>query len=186
MSDRARLDWSEARARLAAAGERLAKTPEALDRILRERAARLARPPETAAGESRSDMLVIVRVGVERFAIPLSAVTEVVRNPQCAAIPLAPPVVAGVLQVRGEVVPVVQLSRVVSLPDPAPKTALTALLARRGARRAALLVEAVEDIRPADPNERRAAPPGKPHVMWMTGDLIPVLDPDRIFPEEMA
>jgi chemotaxis signal transduction protein len=190
MTNGSRLDWEGARARLARvqtaldrAGER---SPGERERLLLERAVRLGRRPETPGDESRLETLLIVGLGAERFAIPLSAIAEVLRNPDVVPAPLAPPSLAGVIPFRGEIRPVFHLSRAVNLPDLAPGDARFVLMARARGREAGLLVERVEDIRPAAGAARRPAPPGMPHVLWLTADLIPVLDPDRIFPEEMA
>jgi chemotaxis signal transduction protein len=188
MSGGSRVNWAEARAKVErireqveTAGER---SPEERERILRQRAERLAQP----AAEPREDSgtaLVIVAVGAERFAIPLEGALEVIRNPRCAPVPLAPPALAGVIQVRSEIRPVFHLSRAVNLPDASGDDAVV-LLVRRGQFEAGLRVDRIEDIRPDPGAGRRPAPAGMPHVLWMTADLIPVLDPDRIFPEEMS
>jgi hypothetical protein len=80
---------------------------------------------------------------------------------------------------------VFHVSRALDVPAPGPGGAGAVLLARSGEREAGLLVDRVEDVRPAAGAERRPAPGGMPHILWMTPDLIPVLDPARIFPEEM-
>lgn len=49
--------------------------------------------------------------GGERLAIAASKVSEVVRSPRLARLPLSPPALAGVVSLRGQVIPVIALSR---------------------------------------------------------------------------
>lgn len=189
MRNGSRLDWAEARARVDRVGDELARggtrSGADRDRVLRDRAARLARPAKPLVDDPRGEMLIVVRLGAERFAFPISGAVEVIRDPRCSPVPLAPPALAGVLQVRGEIRPVFHLSRAVNLPDPDASSRVVLLL-RRGGREAGLLVDGVEDTRPVPVDGRRPAPAGMPHILWLTPDLVPVLDPDHIFPEEMA
>lgn len=189
MSGSTTFDWNAARdkiAKLRLGLERGGERPPAeRAQILRKRAQRLARPPQSAAEENREEALIVVGAGAERFAIPLAGVVEVVRHPRCASVPFASPAVAGVIQLRGEIRPVFHLTWAVQLPALLEGAPAVVLLLRRGAGEAGLLVERVEDIR-TDGVGRKPAPAGSPHILWLTADLIPVLDPDRIFPEEMA
>lgn len=69
------------------------------------------RPPEPA---SRSDdlagmQLVVIRVGEELLAFKLDRVSEIVRIPRLAHMPLTPPSLLGLANLRGVVLPVVSL-----------------------------------------------------------------------------
>jgi purine-binding chemotaxis protein CheW len=178
------LDWAGARARMERLRKALGRSPEQREKILRERAARLAQRVESP-DSSRTETLMIVAVGGRRFALPMHAVAEVTRHVRCAVVPLAPPEVAGIIEVRGEIRPVFRLSRVVSLPHLPDGAGTAVLLVLRSGRQAGILVDRVEDIRQVAQADRQAAPPGMPHALWLTRDLIPALDPYRIFPEEM-
>lgn len=50
---------------------------------------------------------MVVRLGETRVALPIEAVGEVMPVPELSRVPMAPPWVAGIVNVRGEVVPVV-------------------------------------------------------------------------------
>jgi len=52
-----------------------------------------------------------VQVGDERFALPVSDVAEVIRPPAVTRVPLGPPSLLGVANMRGAVMPVVSLHR---------------------------------------------------------------------------
>src|SRR5574337_329236 len=51
------------------------------------------------------------RVGRECFAIPIALVQEIVRVPEITAVPRAPEFVEGVINLRGRILPVVDLRK---------------------------------------------------------------------------
>jgi purine-binding chemotaxis protein CheW len=60
---------------------------------------------------SEEERCVIVRVGEERYAFPIRQVREVVGAPSLTFVPRCPHHVAGVMNLRGQVLPVVDLRR---------------------------------------------------------------------------
>jgi purine-binding chemotaxis protein CheW len=170
---RSNIDWPAAYAALresqrlveqaqVRAGERL--------RIQRERARLLAQKP--AATVSARIEIVIFRVGPERFALPLSDVAEVVAHPAIAPVPGAPPEIAGVLQVRGEIRPVFALARLFGI-EPAEADAV--LLVRHNGSEAGLATGEVEDIAELREEDRAATAPEDPRIRQVTSGLIQVL-----------
>lgn len=95
---------------------------------------------------------VVFRVEPGWYALPLASVREVVPMTEALAltkVPRAPRALHGVVNLRGRVVPVVQLWAV--LDAPAPQAVPTQLLLLdRGRRELALLVTAVEGIESLD------------------------------------
>jgi purine-binding chemotaxis protein CheW len=55
--------------------------------------------------------IVGFRIGQEMFALPIAVVHEIVRLPEIAAIPHAPDHVEGVMNLRGRIVPVIDLRK---------------------------------------------------------------------------
>jgi purine-binding chemotaxis protein CheW len=55
--------------------------------------------------------IVGFRVGQETFGLPISLVQEIVRPPEIANVPHAPNYVEGVMNLRGRIVPVIDLRR---------------------------------------------------------------------------
>jgi purine-binding chemotaxis protein CheW len=51
------------------------------------------------------------RVGQQSYALPISTVREIVRPPVIAVVPQAPPHIAGVMNLRGRILPVVDLRK---------------------------------------------------------------------------
>ena len=61
--------------------------------------------------------LVGFRVGRETFGVPIAMVREIVRVPEITAVPNAPDHVEGVINLRGKIVPVVDLRRRFGQPE---------------------------------------------------------------------
>ena len=60
---------------------------------------------------------LLLPLGVDLYALPLQRVREVLPLPRVATLPTSPPSVLGVFNLRGEVVPVLDTSRVLGV-DP--------------------------------------------------------------------
>ncbi len=81
-----------------------------------------------------------------RFALPLSDVDELVRACALQLLPTAPPPVSGALNLRGEIVPVLELRKRFELEHKRLEPSDYFVLARRGTRRVALTVDNVLGI----------------------------------------
>ena len=186
MSGNARLNWAAARERLLRVQQAIEQTSshssERRDQIYRERAALLARPV-SHRDESERKWIMVVRIGAARYGISLPEISEVIGGSTCARVPGAPPEVAGLIQVRGEVRPVLNAGRLLSVPDDDSGDSKIILLLRRGPREIGLQVDEVEDIRTVSEDERKPPFHGAAHARWMTDDLVTVLDTDSMFKE---
>lgn len=101
--------------RARAAGEKgVAPDPR---EVLRERARALAAAPRTS--EEEGDRLPVIEfcIGRERFAIESRWVKEVFVLPRLVRVPCAPPFVAGVVNLRGAILSVVDLRKVLGLAE---------------------------------------------------------------------
>lgn len=187
MKGRAKIDWQEVRARLerhrGALERALVPGPERIAAVYRDRAAKLARPPAPkGSGGGDRPMLLFALAGA-RYGIELSRVSEILAHPFCAPAPGAPPQVAGVVQVRGEIRPVWELSRLLGLAD--LTDAGFVLLLRVGARELGLRVGTVEGIRAVRTDELVPAQPDSAAAKWITPDLVTILDPDKLWEEDL-
>ena len=125
---------------------------------------------------------VIFRVEKERYGLPLAAVKEVVVPPErFTRVPRAPAAVAGVMNLRGRVVTVVELRQLLGLPDGSTPPGRVVLL-ERGRKDLGLLVTDVEGIEAV---ERVTTAPGKAiaavrGVARLKGLAVTVLDPEGL------
>jgi purine-binding chemotaxis protein CheW len=68
-------------------------------------------PPEFGAGQAgRADKYLTVSLGDDRFGIPVSRVKEIIECGQIVSLPMAPEAVRGTINLRGKVVPVIDLA----------------------------------------------------------------------------
>jgi len=114
------IDWPNAYARLEETRRTLdaarEHTPEEVGRILRERAKALAKPlAEPAPHGGMLELLAFSLVG-ERYAIEAASVLEVMLLRDLTPVPCTPPVILGVVNHRGRIIPIIDLRRLLDLP----------------------------------------------------------------------
>lgn len=97
-------------------------------------------------------LAVTFRLDDQRYALPLAAVTQVVRLPDLVVVAGAPPTVCGLLNLRGAFLPVLAGRRLVGAPDSCSLESCVLLVAVDGRAALGLLVDEVEAVRqfPAD------------------------------------
>jgi purine-binding chemotaxis protein CheW len=177
------IDWEAARARLEQIRSQLERTttPAAKrERVFRQRAEMLAGSPVAARSTRLGAAIMVFRLGDQGYAVPLTQVSEVLTGIPLAPVPGAPPQVAGVIQVRGEIRPVFDLGTMLGLPGDSSSGMNTVVLCRYHGREAGVRVTAVEDVRTIAAQDRRPPPDSVLHVQWMTADLVAVLDMESL------
>src|SRR5262249_57266911 len=90
--------------------------------------------------------LLTFEIGHERFGIPLAAVREIVRAVSIARLPNAPPVVEGVINVRGSVVAAFDIRARFNLPPKALEPSDHLIIAFAARRLVAIRVDRVTDL----------------------------------------
>ncbi len=131
---------------------------------------------------------VTFRLGAQLFAADIEVVERILRCEAVRAIPEMPPWMEGVIDHSGAVVPVIDLRRRFNMdaPPPGPQTRL--MICTTGAAQAALVVDAVLDVRAVPRDEIVTAPPifrglGGEYLKGLTrrmGELVVILDFDRV------
>jgi purine-binding chemotaxis protein CheW len=146
---------------------------------------------KTAASRSRSDYsknLVGFTVGTVRYAIDIGAVSEIVNPMGSVELPHAPEVVVGVVEHRGEVVPVVDLRRRFGLPPRDVDRRTKWVLVRTTSGTVGLVVDSVTEVFGAGEDSKRGVPMlgrgddvrGLSSVHKVDGELIFVVDVERV------
>lgn len=90
--------------------------------------------------------VVVFTMDERRYGLPLSAVEGVVRMVDVTPLPQAPAIVLGVVNVRGRVIPVLDLRRRFRLPERGFALSDQLLIARTAARAVALVADAVAGV----------------------------------------
>lgn len=110
-------------------------------------------PEHQAAAEGQ---FVSFELAGEKFAVPMGPVQEIIRLPEVARLPLAPPALLGLSNLRGRVLPLLSLRRLVGLPDLAENDAARALVIHCG-QALGFLVDRVLSVLHVEPGELQPA-----------------------------
>jgi purine-binding chemotaxis protein CheW len=97
--------------------------------------------------------LLVFDLGRQRFGIVLAAVSEVVRAVALARLPKAPAVVEGIINLRGTIVPVLDIRARFRLPAKTIEISDHLVVARAGPRIVAIRADRVVDVLAVDPND---------------------------------
>ncbi|MCJ8520881.1 purine-binding chemotaxis protein CheW [Pseudorhizobium tarimense] len=90
--------------------------------------------------------LIAFRIGDQEFCVNIMSVREIRGWTQATPLPHAPPYVLGVINLRGAVLPIVDLSARLGMKDSEPTARHVIIVAQVNTRVVGLLVEAVSDI----------------------------------------
>jgi purine-binding chemotaxis protein CheW len=105
------------------------------------------REPEAPERAKDSDIqFVVCVVANERYAIEVGHVREIIRLPAITALPGADRAFGGVINLRGRVVPVMDLRRQFGLPEAAPTRLARIVVAETAGAHIGLVVDAVEEV----------------------------------------
>jgi len=89
---------------------------------------------------------VVFKVGSAEYAMPAGQVLQMESYSGATTVPGAPPYVLGIVQVRGRVVPVINLRARFGLPDVAPTLDSRIVVGQDGERPVALLVDSAREV----------------------------------------
>jgi purine-binding chemotaxis protein CheW len=110
----------------------------------------------TAAGAPPERRACLFALAGSRFAVDVRSAREVVLFDEVTAVPRAPRHLVGVANLRGTVMPIVDVRALLGLPDAGPARSVRTLVVRDGALQAAVVVDTVlglepfEEVLPAD------------------------------------
>lgn len=123
---------------------------------------------ETATRETRHEgsgtnhalvQYVSFRVGQQLLGVPVAAVQEVLNPQKIARTPLARAEVAGLLNLRGQIVTAVNLRKRLQLPDAENPEELMNVVLRHEGESFSLLVDRVGDVISVSPDTLTSVPP---------------------------
>ena len=143
------------------------------------------RPAEDSATEHQ--FLTLMLAG-QLCGIPVLSVRDVLADQAIARIPLAPPDVAGSLNLRGRIVTAIDLRRRLCLPPAAADAKRMSVVTEQGGELYAFLVDQVAEVMNLPASAFEASPPTLPAewaehcqgVYRLEGRLLVVLDVARL------
>ncbi len=140
------------------------------------------------AGEAKEGVFVTLTVAEQLCGVAVETVRDILGEQAITRIPLAPPEIAGSLNLRGRIVTAIDLRRRLGLPDAPASMPRMSVVAEQGAELYALLVDQVSEVLslPAETFERNP-PTLPPHwaayslgVHRLEDRLMVVLDVGRV------
>ncbi len=110
--------------------------------------------------------VVGLRIGRETFGIPIGMVREIVRVPEITSVPNAPDYIEGVINLRGRIVPVVDLRKRFREVVAAPNKKNRIVVVELDGRPIGLIVNSASEVLKIPPSEIE-----EPHNVFKEGEL---------------
>jgi len=135
---------------------------------------------------------VLMTVDGQTYALPLTVVDRILRMVEITPLPGAPGIVEGVIDIQGEVVPVVSIRRRLGLTHRPPEISDSLVVAHARNRRLAVIAESVLDVVERSGGDRVSTSDiarGTPYIegLLKTDDgLVLIQDLDKFFSFEEA
>ena len=135
------------------------------------------------------NLYLTVKIGVQPFGIPVLCVHDVLAAQKVTRVPLAPPEIAGALNLRGRIVTVIDVPKKLGLPDRGDSDPGMYVVIEHQGELYSLMVDNVGEVMspPAQSFEQNPAnmEPGwrdvSKGVYRLDGELLVLLDIDRFF-----
>jgi purine-binding chemotaxis protein CheW len=183
------IDWSTVYRRLEAArtalGHGVMPTPGEAQQILRARAQALAREPTWEEGTRGTLEVVAFLLAYETYGIDSRYVREVYPLKELTPLPCTPPFVRGMINVRGQILSVIDLKRFFDLPEKGLTDLNKVIVVHDGPMVFGILADAIlgmraiplDSIHPSLPTLTgiRAA-----HLKGVTGERMVILDAAKL------
>jgi len=142
----------------------------------------------TPTASQRAEEYVVFLVGELRCGLDIRRVQEIDRNMPITRVFTSPPDVRGVINLRGEIVTIIDLAARLGVPRTREATACKTVVVQADGELIGLLVEDVEDIVKADDGRVLPPPPHLPQhvarnasgVLATDDSLVILIDADTI------
>ena len=191
MSDR-QINWNEIRGRLESAKAAIDKEyspgAEETKRILKARAGLLAREPEgTPQGEHIETVEFLL--SNERYGIDAHYVREVYPLKDYTPLPCTPSFVLGLLNVRGQIVSVIDIRKFFDMPEEGISDLNKVIIVHNDTMEFGILVDSILGVRNIAESDIRPAPPTligirEEFLKGVTGDRIAILDAKKLLADK--
>jgi purine-binding chemotaxis protein CheW len=142
----------------------------------------------TDKAEANLQEYVTASIGGQLFGLPILRVQDVFMPEGLTRVPLAPPEIAGVLNMRGRIVTLIDLRRRLGLPPRTQDGAVMAIGVESRGESYGLLIDAVGEVLKLDEQAREGNPVNldselagvSAGICRLEGQLLVVLDVDRV------
>ena len=189
----AKINWSEILQRAEKARESLergeAPSPREKGAILKARARVLAREAEEAGAAREFLDIIEFNLAAETYGIESAFIREVYPLKNFTPLPGTPPFVLGIINVRGQILSVIDLKKFFNLPEKGLGQLNKVIIIRNDRMEFGILADAVLDARPIPLETIQSAPLtvtgiGAEYLKGVTGGGMIILDAEKILGDE--
>jgi purine-binding chemotaxis protein CheW len=158
---------------------------EEKQQILKARARALAQEPGKPAEPEEYLTVLEFSLARERYALEISFIREVYPLQEFTPLPGTPSFILGLINVRGQILPIVDLKKFFNLPELGLSDLNKVIILRRGPLEVGLLADAIAGVRQVPLSEVQATLPtleGLSHdyLKGITSEALIILDADKI------
>ena len=104
------------------------------------------KPTSGGSGRSAELQIVVCELADEHYGLDIARVYELIRNQPITPVPRAPGFVKGVINLRGRIIPVVDLRGRFGMPAADPTKETRIVVAESGSTRVGLIVDGVSEV----------------------------------------
>jgi purine-binding chemotaxis protein CheW len=187
------IDWSEIHKRVETTREALAQgvAPSAAESqgILRMRARALAREPKQAAFDTELIEIVEFRLATEIYGLESGYVREVYPLKEFTPLPGVPPFVLGIVNVRGQILSIIDLKKFFDLPEKGLGQLNKLIILRSEQMEFGILADDILGARSIALDALQATPTtvsgiGAEYLRGVTAERVIILDAKKILTDE--
>jgi purine-binding chemotaxis protein CheW len=184
-------DWETIHRRLALTAAAISggpdRNPEQVRRILEARARAAAKPPARPDDTVRLEVLAF-SLAMETYCIETCHVLEVCQLRDLTAVPCTPAFVAGVMNLRGRIIAVVDLRRFFDMPERGLTELNRVIVLAGGDNELGLLADSIDGVRSVAVTDMQDGVPTLTGIRaqllkGLTGQMLAVLDGSRLLAE---
>jgi purine-binding chemotaxis protein CheW len=187
------VNWREVERRMEAARvaiERVwAPSPEETQRILKARALALAREPVPADAAGERIEVVEFLLAHERYALESRYVREVYPLENLTPLPCTPAFVLGIVNLRGEILSVIDLKKFFELPEKGLTDLNKVIVLQSGNMRFGILADVIADMRRIPVTDIQPSLPTltgvrEEYLKGVTAERLVILDAEKLLTDE--
>jgi purine-binding chemotaxis protein CheW len=156
------IDWQALGKRLVeasvAAQEALQPSPERARQILNERAVNLARQSLDPHSVRKTSIVITFALDGDRYGLEARCVREVRRFSEFTPLPAVPDFLVGVINLRGEILPLIDIRRFLELPSKGPAAPSHIIICGDARAEFGIVADTMHDVSPVAIDELVANP----------------------------
>lgn len=193
INNRQSIDWTEVHRRLenaqAAIERGWAPTPEESKKILKERAKALTGEPEEKETAGESIEVVEFLLSYEKYGIESSYVREVYPLKELTPLPCTPPFVLGIINVRGQILSVIDIKKFFELPEKGLTDLNKVIILHNDVMELGILADVILGVRNVFLSELQPSLPTltgirEEYLKGITGDRVVILDAGKLLSDK--